>query len=271
MSDIQDQYLASHMNLRRVIGWMGLLLPIILLMGSPSQVAHTPLDSISDYHDEGWLGVVFAGTLWAIGTSLIAYRGYDIRDHLAGVFAGSCALLITLCPHDVPGIISATHFSAAVAFFLTLAFFAIYLFTRTAPAGTPNPPSATGDKLLRHRVYRGCGITILIALLAAGIPKGLAAAGVAVSSFFTGQWLFWMESLAVWAFAISWMIKGEAGSAAMQTARNAQALTFAVGGALRAIGTLSEAAGRSKRSKLDALIGFGKIVSTIYAQRKQGK
>ena len=84
--------------------------------------------------------------------------------------------------------------------FLTLAYFCLKLFTKTAPDKTP-----TRRKLQRNTVYRVCGYTILACILLAGV--------VALPPIKTLlerlSPVFWLESGAIVAFGVAWLTKGE--------------------------------------------------------------
>ena len=92
------------------------------------------------------------------------------------------------------------HWTLAALLFLTLASFSLFLFTKTAPEKRPTP-----RKLKRNAVYRVCGYTILASILLIF---------VATRSQIADQVkqldpVFWLESLAVVAFGVSWLTKGE--------------------------------------------------------------
>jgi hypothetical protein len=83
--------------------------------------------------------------------------------------------------------------------FLTLAYFCLFLFRKTSALRTP-----TRHKLMRNTVYAICGWTIIgcIAVMTSlNIP--------AVSSFLAPiNPLFTFESLALLAFGLAWLTKG---------------------------------------------------------------
>ncbi len=94
------------------------------------------------------------------------------------------------------------HYAAAIVLFVLLAFFCLFLFTRTHRSIPPTP-----QKIWRNRIYRCCGSLILFCLLV------LAAAEYQWIP--TWQWMSnWHhlvlagETVALTAFGISWLIKG---------------------------------------------------------------
>ena len=54
------------------------------------------------------------------------------------------------------------HFGSALGLFLTLSYFSLCLFTKSSGHETP-------EKLLRNRIYRFCGWTILTSIVLIGL------------------------------------------------------------------------------------------------------
>jgi hypothetical protein len=77
---------------------------------------------------------------------------------------------------------------------------ALWLFRKTGPGG-----ARTRQKVLRDRVYLVCGVTMLVALALAGIAVTPVAAPLS-----TLDPEFWLESVAIVAFGVSWLVKGQA-------------------------------------------------------------
>ncbi len=194
-----SRLLISYLTLRRVIGALGVLLPLGLALGCVFLGECTRIQpSISDYYSTG-MRDVFVGVLFVIGWFLFAYRGYDPQDNVAGNLAGVFALGVALFPNsDAGSLTAALHYISAAALFLTLAYFSYFLFTKTA--GTPTP-----QKLTRNKIYRTCGIVMVacIALI------GMYSAFLADTSLASLSPVFWLEAVALWAFGFSWFIKGE--------------------------------------------------------------
>jgi len=94
------------------------------------------------------------------------------------------------------------HMLCAALFFATLAYFCLFLFTRSS-VDHPTP-----QKLRRNRVFRACGCTMLVCIGLIGIYFAWLEEGVpAVKDY---EPVFWLESVAVIAFGVSWLVKGEA-------------------------------------------------------------
>jgi hypothetical protein len=100
-------------------------------------------------------------------------------------------------------VIGVIHFIFSGLFFITLAYFSLGLFTKTDPTRTPTP-----QKLMRNRVYVVCGYTILAAIALIAIYIVLPSE---IRTYLDQiKPVFWLESIAVVAFGISWLVKGEA-------------------------------------------------------------
>ncbi len=191
----------SYLGLRRVIGWIGLLLPFILMAGGYFIFDGKPtMYSLSMYYFTG-MRDVFVGSLFAIGLFLFFYRGYDKWDDWIGNIAGFCAICTAIFPTtrtgtgplDLPGKI---HFAVATIFFLLLAVFSLFLFTRKQ--GKP-----TRGKIIRNTIYIICGSIMLACLFGMGIFFLVHKKNPLESRF-----IFWSEVLGLVSFGISWLTKG---------------------------------------------------------------
>ncbi len=197
-----DDAVTSYRDLRKGIGILGLSLPFALVIGHGGLAR-----SISAYYYtdmRNWL----VGTLWAIGFFLIFYR-YGRPDTLLSSIAGVLAILVALFPAtpDVPHppphqvVIGAFHLVFAAAFLLMLAWFCLFLFTRSGGG----PGAMTRQKRLRNTIYRVCGTTIVAAVIAAALFQFL------TSRKFGDTYhpVFWSEAVAIISFGLAWLVKGE--------------------------------------------------------------
>jgi hypothetical protein len=193
--------IVSYRTLRRVVGTLGMLLPVLVMMEWWMQCHCGAIrPSISDYYDVQARDL-FVGILFTIAWFLFAYRGHDRRDDIAGDAACLFALGVALVPHGAPGYLWAFHFIFAAALFLTLAYFSYFLFTQTGGTAA----QMTAEKVKRNGVYRACAIIMVLAIIAIGVYKLLGA------TFTIGPVpvVFALEALALEAFGVSWMVKGE--------------------------------------------------------------
>jgi heme/copper-type cytochrome/quinol oxidase subunit 4 len=192
---------------RQLIGYIGLVLPILLILIAVLRdgvVRWRSLESISAYYYTGAVAA-FVGMLVSLALFLFTYRGYKNKYHWADRAASMTAAVAAL----------------GVAFFPTAApdgvatLFALWLFriTRSGEEALP-------DKRWRNRVYLSCGIVIVASVIWAGV------AGL------NGRSIFWPESVALIAFAVSWLVKGYAyktiADAARSLFRRQGALQFTV-------------------------------------------
>lgn len=199
----------SYLTLRKVIGLLGTALPFVLYFGA-LLIFGTPIrSSMSSYYYTG-MRDVFVGVLFAIGFFLFSYQGYERADDLAGNLACVCAVGVALFPTTPDSIVTQAsriigyvHFFFATAFFVTLIYFSLVLFTKTDPRKNP-----TRRKLQRNKVYRACGIVMAICIGLAALHALLLTLGVTVLNWFS--LLFWLEAIAIVAFGVSWLVKGEA-------------------------------------------------------------
>ena len=189
----------SYLALRRAVGWVGILLPFVLMLGNTILFGGPfPGQSISLYYHTP-MRDVFVGGLCAVALFLFFYAGYDRRDNISGNLAGLFALLVAWFPASetgTGGIVNTIHFISAALFFITLSIFSLFLFTRKDDNPTP-------EKLKRNVIYVACGVVMLVFLVAMMLWFLFAGSGNSNSVF-----IFWAETIALIVFGISWLIKG---------------------------------------------------------------
>jgi len=202
----RDPGLISYLTLRKFVGLIGILLPfalVIIHMLLARQVVL--LGSVSGYYYTDVRGVL-VGSLCAIGVFLFAYRGYyewdDKLTNAAGIFAIGVALFPTAPVNPSPRArdIGYVHLTCAGLLFAALAVIALWQFTKTDPVKGP-----TEQKKKRNLVYRVCGSVIVLCLVL--VPIESLVIGAPIQRF---KPLFWLEAVAVVAFGIAWLVKGEA-------------------------------------------------------------
>lgn len=194
----QENVLVSYLTLRRVVGVLGVALPLVLaLWGFALLNGITIQPSISDYYSLRTRDTL-VGVLFAVGWFLFTYRGYERKDDIAGNLACVFALGVAFFPNSGAQWERAIHFASAAALFFTLSYFALFLFTKSG--GSPTPM-----KLARNRVYRTCGVIMLACIAGIGLYSWL----WDDTSVAALKPVFWLESAALWAFGVSWFVKGE--------------------------------------------------------------
>jgi len=206
LSAQNDSLVVSYLDLRKAIGIIGMALPFVLVFGKFVIQGGGIQSSMSSYYYTV-MRDVFVGSLWAIGVFLGAYRGYAKIDSIAGnlacLFALGTALFPTGPDHATAQQIAIgnLHGFFALSLFLTLAFFALVLFRKTDYAKSPTP-----QKLKRNIVYTICGYAMLACIVLSILVRFLPGS----SSVFNLAPIFWLEALAIFAFGVSWLVKGEA-------------------------------------------------------------
>lgn len=195
----------SYLELRAIVGVIGLALPFVLSIGGVIAGVSFPDLSLSIYYHtpmRNW----FVASLSVIGVFLAGCRGYDRRDEIAGYIAGFCAIVVAFVPTVGPGqpedTVGLLHYGFAAALFLTLSYFCLALFRLTS-----HPGSETPQKRSRNVVYLVCGIIMLASIAAIGI---LALIAYFSQHAFWPNSGFWLESAAILAFGFAWLTKGEA-------------------------------------------------------------
>lgn len=224
----KDMVLSYH-RVRTSLGVLGMALPAVLLLGGLlDQQQIEP--SISDFYHTTYRDI-FVGTLCAIGVFLICYRGYGrgyrevIDDNWLGTIAGISAFGVALFPNESPtyqvatvtqdlvgiGISPLFHYASALVFFACLAMFCLTKFARTA-------------KPARRRIYLACGWIIVASLvgIAAASAVKILGSGPAQAAVVDLNLVFWFEAIGIWAFGLSWLVKGKADIALVRMARRSQ-------------------------------------------------
>ena len=199
---------AAYTYLQRAVGVLAVSLPAMLVAG------HRILNgdewvrgSISSYYYTH-MGNVFVGVLCALAVFFLSYNYRPIRsfefDNLLSTFASAAAAGVAIFPTAGRAIaastgervVSALHLLCAGALFVLLGVFAMFRFTKTNPDGDMTP-----EKVMRNRVYRVCGTLIFGAI-------GLVIVTLAVKPPAAWHTLFWLETVCVEAFGVSWLVKG---------------------------------------------------------------
>lgn len=207
----------SFLRVRRAIGILGFFLPTALVLWSVV-FGQGLRPSISAYYYSP-MREVFVGTLCAIAVFLWSYEGYRPRpgewlsDLMAARAASLGALAVALVPTAPDGPTACTlsqcvigfsrasllHWLGAALFFGALALFCLVLFVRGG---------RSAEKQACNRIYRTCGWIIVAAMALMALvllsPDPVKARLVPLRP------VFWLETVATFAFATSWMIKGDA-------------------------------------------------------------
>ena len=214
-------WLTDQNTLRKLIGILGVGLPLLLFLVLLIDAGYTsPLYSISHYYFTRACSV-FIIIVSLLGVFLLVYKGKEPVDFYVSAAAGLFALCLLVFPtdniskvcHDVNYPYSLTifheskfrpafHYISAAIFLSCLAYMAIFLFTKS-----DKPPAERGRaKRRRNRIFRTCGVIMVLAILTI-LSNFL---GLIPDSIFSKYHMtFWMETIAIESFGISWLIKAE--------------------------------------------------------------
>lgn len=189
------------------LGIIGLVLPGVLAVGKTILDGPGIGPSIGSYYYSDMRNV-FVVSFCAIGllTLFSIYYNLDAYAPIDRVVQGVmciCAFGVGLFPTTPPfadvtawGIVRGyVHAICLIFFFLAFAYSSLVLFTRTA-GNQPTP-----QKLVRNRVYRMCGFTILFCIL---FILSLQLIGPRLEELSP---VFWLESLAMVAFGVASLVK----------------------------------------------------------------
>jgi hypothetical protein len=134
----------------------------------------------------------------------LSYR-YARADAALAALIGLAAIGVALFPTTpvlpTPGQIAlgTVHFVSATVFFLALAGYSFFIFTKTDPS-TPMTP----EKRKRNVLYRVSGILIVVCMALIAVVNLVPTGAIA-----NLQPVFWLETVASVSFGLSWLVKGE--------------------------------------------------------------
>ncbi len=214
---LRNPAVLSYYALRRAVGIIALSLPfalaggaILLALVGPAHALPQPIlqRSISDYYYTPMRNCL-VGSLCAIAAFLICSRGYDRNDEIAGYLSGAFTLGVALFPSVDPRKayhsqlqlnIGLAHLAFAAMMLLALAYFCLFLFRKSSPEKTP-----TRRKLHRNRIYGACGLVIVVCIVVM-VSLTLKTATRLLQPI---DPVLCSESLALMAFGVAWLTKGE--------------------------------------------------------------
>ena len=197
-----------YMRIRNVAGLLGVVLPWLALFSA----------GISQHPSKEWWYSISAtyyqtpalvAVLAPASLVLLSYIGYDKKDNVITSISGIFGLGIVLFPCKVSWIEEGTrvgffqlpievsnifHSVFAALFFVFIAYNSIFLFTKTSG-------EMTEKKVLRNRIYRVCGWSMLATEVVFAILLLTPA---------PGYMTMLVEIILLHLFGLSWLVKGEA-------------------------------------------------------------
>jgi hypothetical protein len=213
----------SYLTLRKLLGGLGILLPLFLLIGTGFETQ----SSISHFYYTK-SSVVFTSVLFAFGLFLFSYRGRlketeffsdNFLTNIGGFLAILTALIPTaVCQNECCDTVSITnelvnlcckkgiatqyihndswrgiiHLGCAAGFLALMGWVSFDRFTN-------------GDNITKGKkfFYRFCGVGVWVSLISIGV-------GIFLKKNFTGIDVFIGEWIALFFFGIAWLVKGKA-------------------------------------------------------------
>jgi len=217
-------FIISYINLRRLIGILGILLPVVCFFGGWLRASLPLQQSISFYYHTN-VRDYFVGVLVLVSLFLITYKGHEVRDNILTTITGFFGLgVVTFpclldkeiktsidcllstgvgCPIGFfqlnPECSDNIHMICSVFFFFLLAANSYCLFTLT-----DETKEMTDNKKKRNRVYKACGIVMGISLITLVILYKCFNKFVEENRI-----VFYLETIMVVSFGVSWLVKGE--------------------------------------------------------------
>lgn len=235
----EQQKVISFLIMSKIIGWLGIVLPFMLIIGnlffnklnllnnkylvSNGSQVYVPSSSfkasISHYYYTS-VGPIFIGAMFGVALFLLAYKGYEKRQNEFGFsdnfmtnFAAICAIGLVVFPTSANDfkdniyiflsstIIGAIHLIFAFLFFIALAFMCLINFRRTHKVNVYGTSKT-------HTIYKNCGITMLVCLVLI-IIYGIFFEHLKIEWLRKLKPIFTLETIALIAFGISWLTKGK--------------------------------------------------------------
>lgn len=192
-----NQAARSYLYLSLGMGLVAVMLPIALI-ASGGYAGHFSISYF--YHVSDVSRNILVGSLWAVGVFLFLFQGLSRWENwilnLAGIGAISVAMNPMPTEQCAPGSAVTLHAASAIVFFLCLATVAI-AFSKTRIQFIIHTPKRRRFK----RAYDAAGIAM--------VAMPAAVAGI----YFLGgrqcatHWIFWIETLGIFAFAAYWFVK----------------------------------------------------------------
>lgn len=206
-----NDIIISYKALRRLIGILGILLPLICIVGGRLFTKDPVQQSVSLYYYSNMRDFL-VGILFAVSLFLITYKGTRVIDLIITTITGIAGLCVAIFPcyneayetirvgifQLYPATSNIVHITFASLFFILLGINSLFLFTRKSDPVTP-------QKLTRNKIYIICGIIILVCFV------GLVICMLTLTQQqkFESKIILILETIALLSFGISWLVKGE--------------------------------------------------------------
>jgi hypothetical protein len=225
--EANNQLVFSYKSLRNFIGFSGILLPFILMLLTKESNGKFVEPSISDYYYTK-NGDILVVLLSVLAVFLFTYKGYgNWKERALTVIAAICAIGIAFSPTGSITDISETpkieidlnsvhtavsyrgaplHFLSACFFFIACAVISLKYFPLSDASKMREPDGKRTRKAKRNIVFKICGWVMLGSIATLILYFVLQE----YANFETQlPIVFIFETVAIIAFGISWLTKGE--------------------------------------------------------------
>lgn len=207
-----EPFIISYLAIRKFVGVLGVALPFVSVAGTfIFGNCKTILPSLSQYY-YSVMGNYFVGSLCGVAMFLFTYKGYEKWDRILTNIAGICAVVSAFFPTHISSAYlscfvntsnssnfsNLIHLISSALFLLSLAIMSIFLFTKSKGTMTP-------QKKVRNKIYTVCGVVMLVAIISIGLFK-IPSIYIYFEKY---KPTFYLETIGVLSFGISWLIKGE--------------------------------------------------------------
>jgi hypothetical protein len=218
LKEKENKLVVSYKTLRNLIGYCGMILPIVLILTTKTAPSDKNIESsFSDYYYTS-SGDILVSFLCTLGAFLFIYKGYNMKENILSSIAGICGIFAAFSPtatedlrqsfsvhtplNDVPEIFGfERHTIVAGLFFIILGFISLCCFSQT-----DLNKQITTLKKKRNNIFKICGWIMLISVIIMAIYF---LSDRFRTMFGKIPFIFIMETIATWAFGISWLTIGE--------------------------------------------------------------
>jgi hypothetical protein len=211
-------YLRSYLLMRAIIGFIGVTLPLVLVVGDHLIGRDVPFlrGALSDYYYSG-MRDFFVGSMFSAGIFLIAYKVFERSlNNVLTVVAGLSAFTLALFPTDrsVPDTpltplqdrfseptVAHVHLISSGVFILSLAVISFFFGVQEGRRTQERP---TGRAMLSPRFWRWFHWTAALLILVSVAFLGF----TEFKHEYPAHSRFIAETVAIVAFGLSWLFKG---------------------------------------------------------------
>ncbi|WP_426505365.1 hypothetical protein ACPPVO_47030 [Dactylosporangium sp. McL0621] len=206
-------YVRSFLLMRAVIGFIGVALPVALVLGDLALEGGRPRASLSEYFYTG-LRDVFVGALCVTGLFLVTYKAFEHNlDNLLSNIAGVAALGVALFSTDRPRHstialtplqermgempVAVVHYTCAAVFIVCLGIISLYFGIRE---GNRTELPGRRSPAFWRRFHFTCAAVIGVAVVFIAVTE--------IGGWLQDYALLVGEALAILGFGASWLMKG---------------------------------------------------------------